>query len=284
MDPSIQQPIHDAVQQGLDSLPLSTHSLVLAAFIAGAVMWLFGRHILRMTFVLIGMAAGGLAASLLLPALQIGVPPVVGIIIGAALGGVLSFVVFRVTVALWLGALGAILGVSICALVIGFSMPEPPTGPLLGDELLLEGVPLVDSTPAETDENSGFDGPPLELPDAATLADERIRAFVDHLVQEARTAWSSIPSDQRLKLVSSALLGLSLGAIIGFIAPKRSSAALTACVGSAVIIGSGLWLASAAGLEPPRIPLAVWAMVWIVLSALGMKVQLMGSRRKADND
>lgn len=284
MDPGIKQPIHDAVQQGLDSLPLSTHSLVLAALVAGAVMWLFGRHILRITFVLIGMASGGLAASFLLPALQIGVPPLVGIILGAALGGVLSFVVFRVTVAMWLGAVGAVLAVSLCAMIIGFSMPEPSTGPLHGDDLLLDGVPLVDTDSSYDDDPSEFEGPPLENTDAATLADERIRAFVDHLIQEARTAWSSIPADERLKLVSSALIGLSLGAIIGFFAPKRSSAALSSCVGSAVIIGSGLWLATAAGLEPPRLPLAVWAMVWIVLSALGMKVQLMGSRRKADND
>lgn len=113
---------------------------------------------------------------------------------------------------------------------------------------------------------------------------ERVRAFAGHLGDEASRMWRGIPGEDRLKLVSSTLLGLGLGGVLGFFAPKRSAAILTATIGSAVVMASALWLASAVAIDAPRLPIPVYVLVWIVLSAVGMKVQFMGHKKPADND
>lgn len=285
MDPALQQPIQDAISRGLDTLPISAHSMVVAALMGGIVMWLAGRHVLRLAFILIGMAGGALAAHLLLPLISTGIPVALAIFIGAAIGGVLSFFAFRLAIASWLAIIGSALATGVCVIVVGITMPPPSTDPLTHDQLLLPDVPLQDDARDPL-------GPPAPLdPDAAqTLTDaeraamQRVRDFARHLGSEARRMWQDVPANDRLTLVSSALLGAGLGAIIGFFAPKRSSAVLTATIGAAVVMASGVWLASAASIEMPRLPIPVYALVWIVLSGVGMKVQFMGHRKPADND
>ncbi len=283
MDPSIQQPIQDAVQRGLDTLPFSTHAVVVAAMLAGVVMWLAGRHVLRMAFVIVGMAGGALAAHLLLPLVSTGIPVVAAIVIGAAFGGVVSFVAFRFAIAMWLALIGASLGAGVCVVVVGITMPKPAEDPLSLEEMFLSGVPIEGE--AIADEIIGV-GPPApdELSPSEERAMERVRAFAGHLGDEASRMWREIPGEDRLKLVSSTLLGLGLGGVLGFFAPKRSAAILTATIGSAVVMASALWLASAVAIEAPRLPIPVYVMVWIVLSAVGMKVQFMGHKKPADND
>lgn len=283
MDPNIQQPIQEVVRQGLESLPFSTHSVVVAAMLAGVVMWLAGRHVLRMAFVLLGMAGGALAAHLLLPLISTGIPVAAAIVIGAAFGGVVSFVAFRFAIAMWFAMIGAALGAGVCIVIVGISMPKPAEEPLSLEEMFLSGVPIEGE--ALTDEIEGV-GPPApdELSPSEERAMERVRAFAGHLGDEASRMWRGIPGEDRLKLVSSTLLGLGLGGVLGFFAPKRSAAILTATIGSAVVMASALWLASAVAIDAPRLPIPVYVLVWIVLSAVGMKVQFMGHKKPADND
>ena len=40
----------------------------------------------------------------------------------------------------------------------------------------------------------------------------------------------------------------------------------------------------AVAIDAPRLPIPVYVLVWIVLSAVGMKVQFMGHKKPADND
>ncbi|MEZ6211067.1 MAG: hypothetical protein R3B46_07465 [Phycisphaerales bacterium] len=283
MDPSIQQPIQEAVRQGLESLPFSTHSVVVAAMLSGVVMWLAGRHVLRMAFVLLGMAGGALAAHLLVPLVSTGIPVAAAIVIGAAFGGVVSFVAFRFAIAMWLAMIGAALGAGVCIVVGGISMPKPAEEPLSLEEMFLSGVPIEGEAPA--DEIEGVGPPaPEHLSPSEERAMERVRAFAGHLGDEASRMWLEIPGEDRLKLVSSTLLGLGLGGVLGFFAPKRSAAILTATIGSAVVMASALWLASAVAIDAPRLPIPVYVLVWIVLSAVGMKVQFMGHKKPADND
>lgn len=295
MDPALQQPIHDAVQQGLDSLPVSAHSMVVAALMGGVVMWLAGRHVLRLAFVLVGMAGGALTAHLLLPLVSTAIPPIAAIILGALLGGILSFFAFRVAIAIWLALIGSVLATGICIVVVGISMPEPPETPLTLDEMLLPGIPLEEDEPdplfpLELPNDDAESDDALEpetiqpMTDAERAAMERVRDFARHLADEGRRMWNDIPSSDRLKLVSSTLLGFAGGALLGFFAPKRSAAILTATIGAAVVMASGVWLASAASIEPPKLPIPVYVLVWIVLSAVGMKVQFMGHKKPADND
>ncbi|MCA9307598.1 MAG: hypothetical protein KDA16_13790, partial [Phycisphaerales bacterium] len=168
MDPSIQQPIQEAVRQGLESLPFSTHSVVVAAMLSGVVMWLAGRHVLRMAFVLLGMAGGALAAHLLVPLVSTGIPVAAAIVIGAAFGGVVSFVAFRFAIAMWLAMIGAALGAGVCIVVVGISMPKPAEEPLSLEEMFLSGVPIEGEAPA--DEIEGV-GPPA--PDELSPSEER---------------------------------------------------------------------------------------------------------------
>lgn len=283
MDPSLQQPIQDAVQQGLDSLPFSMHSVVVAAMLAGIVMWLAGRHVLRMAFVLVGMTGGALAGHLLIPLVSTGVPVVAAIVVGAAFGGVLSFVAFRFAIAVWLAMIGSALGAGVCIVVVGISMPAPPEQPLTLEEMFLTDVP-IEGEPMEEALDELGPPEPERLTATEKEAMERVRAFGAHLGDEAGRMWREIPGEDRMKLVSSTLLGLGLGGVLGFFAPKRSAAILTATIGSAVVMASALWLASAAAIEAPRLPIPVYVLVWIVLSAVGMKVQFMGRKKPADND
>ena len=112
------------------------------------------------------------------------------------------------------------------------------------------------------------------------------RMFLERLSDQALEVWTQMGSSEQMVLVGSTLLGAAGGLLLGLVAPRRSSRFVSALAGSAVCLGSAVWLAHA--LQVPgreilhRSPMG-WVVIWIAVASVGVLLQIRtGSRVTAD--
>jgi hypothetical protein len=104
------------VLEALQALPIGMHVTIGVGLIAGLMLWLFGRRVIRPVFVVVGMAAGAgigllLTPTLGLPAIGPLAPPYVGLAAGSVVGLIAAAILFRMTMAVAAAAVLAIAGV-----------------------------------------------------------------------------------------------------------------------------------------------------------------------------
>ncbi len=85
------------------------------------------------------------------------------------------------------------------------------------------------------------------------------------------------PDREKLIILSAGFAGFAFGLLVGVMMPKRTTALVTSLSGSAVCIGATSALLTArTGQRPDFLDQSaiIWAIVWVILTALGLMVQL----------
>ncbi|MBY0307251.1 MAG: hypothetical protein K2Q09_00775 [Phycisphaerales bacterium] len=111
----------------LADLPWLVQVPVALALVAGLVLWLAGRRLLRPVTIMVGLGVGGLIGFLVLPVVLpgLGLSPYLGLIAGAASGLTTALLLYQVATAVTFGsALGAGCGIAAAA-VLGTALTLP---------------------------------------------------------------------------------------------------------------------------------------------------------------
>lgn len=328
----------DRLVQGIQNLPWGVHGVIALAFVAGLVLWLFGRQVLKPVVAMLGTAFGAAAGFVLIPlwAEGTGVSPYVGLAAGSAIGLILSLMLYSLFTAVTFGSvMGGGFGLVAAALVgtplalpaaagvetVWVQPDEPGTGLGGGEQpiRLPDPEPEVDpipdpmhpdAPPARTPvpkatkpapkpagpvvpakppaAPSGTAGGIAPSPTAASerivitdksTASERAVAFYQALRDDVSASWARVPANGKMWIVGSAVVGLGAGTVLGLMLPLWAAGAITALVGAAVWVPSGVWLAHAASIPGhERLSLSPigWTIVWIAAALVGMAIQWKG--------
>ncbi|MBL8764410.1 MAG: hypothetical protein JNM07_09095 [Phycisphaerae bacterium] len=254
----------------VQALPWGVHGVAAAAMIAGLILWLKGRVVLKPMLVLLAATLGAAGGYFVFPVspLKDTVSPHTGLGIGLVLGAVLGLALYRFAMAVSLGVVSA---VAASLVALAFTVPEG------------ESVSPIDLDQGREMVNRASDAGVAVGQDAT--ASDRVRAFIETISAELRSSWEAIPTGRRLILAGAAAGGLLLGLAGGLLLPAWGASAVTAMFGSAIWIPNLLWLARATGIP---IPAALefgprgWLTVWAAVSLAGMAMQWRGllKRRK----
>lgn len=274
----------DQTAQAFQGLPWGVHALVGAGAIAGIILWLAGRKVLKPTIVLLFALAGGAGALMLVPRVSFAqeAPELTWVAVGLAAGAVLGLALFRFAMAVALGAvlgLAAPLGAAVALEVTPAAPSEERFAAAWG--IASPGWERGDHTGGDTGSGEGDTAPEhAEQPES----DDRIRQAATLAGDELDAQWEGLPARDQAVLAGAAVGGAMLGVLLGLVMPVWASGAVSALLGPAVWLPSGVWLADAMAVPGrevlERTPVE-WLCIWGVLAAVGLVVQWTGLLRRA---
>jgi len=268
------QSVIDAVR----SVILNAHGATVLTLIAGLILWLAGRKVLKPVVAIAGAGLGGILGSSMAPSMGLGnvhgVPSdAIGLMVGAILGIIAAVAVFRIAVAATAAGTVSLAGLVVAAAVMQFTpgADRRPDNPLLVHQTAAASVTAIPAL--------AQDGPTPPSPAG------RVQDFVGNSLDQALAIWEQYPPQDRLILAAAGLIGAGIGLAIGMMMPKKAVAAGTA------IIGPALWIPSAISLvETFRLPghdwvsnatPAAWAGAWFMAALIGYLFQAGGANKPA---
>lgn len=291
------------------SLPAGGSVPLGVALLAGILLWIMGARVIKPVFFLFGLAIGGFVGTTLLPitgmpSIPLGdmsiSPSLVGLLSGGIIGSLCALAMFRLVIAFTSAFAFAAAGVVGALLFLHFN-------PTLGDgDASAAETALVESGEQE----SGFttslnetisreaaersvdmldeDNKVLDEETKQQLKDaaERSRAFISQMWDTVSEEFERRPARDKMIAFSSGFAGLAFGLLIGVMMPKRTTALVTSLFGSAVCMGSVSALLTARSGEQPQYlqqSAVVWAIVWVVLTVIGLMIQLGFLTKRANN-
>jgi len=269
------------------SLPPSAHALLAGGVLVGVILWLFGRRLLRVGFVLAGGAAGAVVAYFAAPALGIGADPVIAGGAGALAGAILGGLVFRVSVA---AAAGSLVGAMAVACAVALA-PHTQADLRAAADAPLDWSGVIGPSLEWKFEPEPFDLGELAPEFAARTSDpaEQVRAFVDSLAEEIRPRWNELPTTTRMRITSAGVVGFLLGMASGLFWPKRAAGVISGFLGPAIFLPCAALLAlspdSPFPLPSVQSPLSsplIWLGAWFALGLVGTALQWTRRRPEAD--
>ncbi len=299
--------------QDLADLPPLAHAPIALALIAGFLLWIVGGRLIKPAFAAMGIVLGGLGGFLLLPQISgeqvLEMPsPYAGLIFGGLSGLILSIVIFRTAVGIaaagafsLVGLLGGLAFLQVQPMIedsaetpLEVEVDERANALATDSSTFLDGLrDTLDQSTIEhaeqiredilTTGQGSFESLDGDTQTVMRSAYEQARGFFSALITQGRERWNATGVDERMILMGAAILGAAGGLLIGFVAPKRSSAVVSALCGSAIWLASAVWLMHA--FEAPgrefmqRSPL-VWVLVWLGVALLGVVLQMKSRRAK----
>lgn len=303
MLPTLLTTNHAALTLGAQqSLPEGGTVPLAVALIAGIVLWLFGAKLVKPVFFVFGFAIGGFVGATVLPLtglppIEIGsitlTPGITGLIAGAIIGSLIALAMFRIVITMTAAFAFAVAGLLGAMVFLHFN--PTPTDPNAIDESSLALSETIDDTNERVFEDAlnreaanraidalndqSTDDPFIDSDTKQELLDaaERSRAFVQRSVNKVNRQLESMPARDKMIAFSSMFAGLALGLLVGVTMPTRTAALVTALLGSAVWIGAGVALLTANNGTLPEFlhrSAVVWAAAWIVITLVGLVVQL----------
>lgn len=270
------------------------------ALMGGLLLWLVGSRVIKPVFFLFGLAIGAFVGTTILPLTGLptfhpgGItftPGVTGLITGGILGSLVSLAMFRLVIAMTSALAFAAAGVLGAMVFLHFNPTvlegEPTDAEMamiesgdtvagittsLNDTITREAaeraVDLLDQDEKILDEETK-----QQLKDAAT----RSKDFVSHMYETVMADLEQRPTRDKLIATSAGFAGLAFGLLVGVVMPKRTTALVTALFGSAACMASATALLTARSGQRPEFlnqSAVVWAGVWVVLTVVGLMVQL----------
>jgi hypothetical protein len=303
-------------QVDLAGLPWGAYVIPLGVLIAGLVLWISGRKVLKpITVVVFGLIGATIGYVIVgpMPAAA-GIAPVWAWTLGfSAIGLIIGSLVFRFAMGLGLGLTLAAAGVLIAAVVTG-----PPANPPANDpattaltsmtdpiaRLQAEGLALRDRLIVRLNQakllaTTDASGQPAKAPDALAPgapttppdqtdaarrfvndAQDHAAAFAQALWEEGKGAWNMRSPTQRLAMLVAAGVGFIVGTWLGVGVPKWAAGAVTALAGAALWLSAGAWLVTSAGLPGAQrveaFTAGQWLVIWGAVAVLGMALQWSG--------
>ena len=289
MNPETLDHVNEIVA-AIQNHPLWAHAGLFTLLIAGAMLWIAGRRVLKPTFAVLGALAGGFLGNAIVPGMGIdsmfGLSGgMAGAAVGGALGALAAILIFRVAI----GVLAAIVvsGLAILAASIFIQTSEPP--PSVTDAPS-ESALVEPENSLDEDSSTWRDG----LRDDVTQGAKDIAAgekeagqFVTDLYRGLKAElWDPLEAGDKMLLTSSGLAGFVGGLALGVFAPKKTTALVTA------FAGAGMWLPAlyflSQSLDLPgkamfeRKPIE-WLAIWLVISMTGLFIQWQGLKKKDES-
>ncbi|MBL8760257.1 MAG: hypothetical protein JNL50_03060 [Phycisphaerae bacterium] len=304
MNPSTAHPpvwLQDAAQNAA-STPIAGWALALVGVLVGLSLWAVGGKVCRAMIGTAGLALGGFAGANVGPEIgalhSIPIPPVLsGMVGGGAVGLMLGLAAFRFVV----GAAGAAALAGVGALAVAASLAGQPgaLGEPLGtidpvrthvDSIVGEYQRALNSSAYSANDpriNTSMGSAPAgSILALATSRDWR--AVGDSMSKDLEARWASMPMRSRSGIAGGAFSAGVLGLLLGFLAPKRSAALITAILGSGLVLVSGGSLVSIFSADLPASVTSVlhaeprhWLVAWGALSLLGVGAQWHTLKRPA---
>ncbi|MCE9590579.1 MAG: hypothetical protein K8S99_08665 [Planctomycetes bacterium] len=191
--------------------------------IVGLVLWLFGRRLTKPLCILLGTAAGALAGFVLADQLKIsssGIAIYLMCVVGAAVGVLVSWLLFRLWMALTLGILMAVL--------LGYGMPGVMR-PWLNDG----GRPPI---PHEAASYDGSVGAALTQSNEEAAVIDQAVVVVRRVTEAVRNWWAYLSPRGRQLAVAAGLIGLFHGLILGIWKPLIAASLQTAFAGALLLV------------------------------------------------
>ena len=277
------------------------------ALMAGLLLWLVGARVIKPVFFLFGLAIGAFVGTTILPLTGLPTfhpggftltPGITGLLAGGLIGSLVSLAMFRLVIAITSSMAFAAAGV-VGALI--FLSANPPQTDDLSDTeaaLVESGEDTADTLAGiktslnetindsinreaaeeafdrlDEDGNILNDDAKQQIKDAAT----RSKEFIEHMYNTIQADLAQRPDREKLIILSAGFAGFAFGLLVGVMMPKRTTALVTSLSGSAVCIGATSALLTArTGQRPDFLDQSaiIWAIVWVILTALGLMVQL----------
>jgi hypothetical protein len=277
------------------------------ALVAGVVLWLYGSRLIKPIFGVLGIAIGALIGVVLPPAVgidQIGDVSgwVVGLGLGAVVGLVVAMVLLKIGITFTAGLAFAIAGFMGALVFLQYNPAPPGTA----------DRPMAIDTPSRPTDNAGqplfrnmlsgqlaslsqlVETEPETSEERILLMAARVRAVLSESQRFVAEQWQALAVRDRTILLGATTTALALGLLAGLFVPRRSSALVTALLGSAIwlvalswLIEGVPWLGFARGAIEARTP-TFWAIVWGIASTIGFVAQVgglaRGGRKKNDDN
>ncbi len=304
VNPTTAQPpvwLQDAASSAV-STPIAGWALGVVGVLVGLSLWAVGGKLCRAMVATAGLLLGGAAGASIGPEIgplqNIPIPPVLtGMVGGGAVGLLLGLAAFRFVV----GAAGATALAGVGALAVAASLAGQPgaLGEPLGttdpvrahvDSIVAEYQrALNDSTYSASDPRINTSMGSAPKGSVLALATSRDwKAVGDTMSKDLEARWASMPARSRSGIIGGALSAGVLGLLLGFLAPKRSAALITAILGSGLVLASGGSLVNIFSADLPAGVTSVlnaephhWLIAWGVLSLLGVAAQWHTLKRPA---
>lgn len=270
--------------------PLWAHAGLVTLLVAGAMLWIAGRRVLKPTFVVLGALAGGFLGNAIVPGMGIqGMFGLSGGMAGAAVGGALgalaAILVFRVAIGVLAATVVSGLAVLAASIFIQTSEPAPQEFRDRSDAALVEPETSLDE-----DSSSWQEGLRDELKQGArdiAAGEKKPGQFVTDLYKGLKAElWDPLDGGDKVLLTSSGLAGFVAGLALGVFAPRKTTALVTAFAGAGMWLPAIYFLSQSLDLRGKamfeRTPVE-WLAIWLVISLTGLFIQWKGLKKKDES-
>jgi hypothetical protein len=270
---------HLLLQTRIADLPPAAHVVVALALALGLLLWVFGNRLLKPLFGLLTGLLGALAGLFLFPALLpselLGaLSPYIGLGVGGILGLALGILLFRFAIAIGMGSVAGVAAV----LITGILLHSPEMNRMTAAARI-----TLPQTPALREAEQLRRITREDLREAAAPVESRVRDFLREKSEELTGAWREVPHGVQVRLVVAGVTAAMGGLLIGLLMPRRSAAACSALLGTAIWLPAFGWLLHATespGREMLAQPALIWLILWLTLAALGFAIQVATIRRR----
>jgi VIT1/CCC1 family predicted Fe2+/Mn2+ transporter len=292
------------------SLPQGGSVPLGVALMAGLLLWIMGARVIKPVFFLFGLAIGGFVGTTLMPLIGFpsfdvgGItisPSVVGLVCGGIIGALCALAMFRLVIAMTSACAFAVAGVVGAMIFLHYNPTTLDGDPSETEAALVESgedavngltnslseditreaaersVDMLDQNGNILDEDTK-----QQLLDAA----ERSRQFLSDLGSAISQELDQRPTRDKMIGFSAGFAGFAFGLLIGVVLPKRTTALVTSLFGSAVCMASTSALLTASNGQRPEYlnqSATVLAIVWVLLTGIGLMIQLGFITRKTNN-
>ena len=290
--------------QSIQNMPLAGIVPAFALLIAGLVLWLAGKRVLRGAFILMGLLIGAMIGLLIDIDGQSGMPGwVLPTLCGVGMSMFAAFT-YRLAAAVMMAiVLG--LACSLSVIAVNEFQVQRGSGLSADGDAMINVDDSISAWIEEHDDPTAREQAKAALQDAreqvTTRLDDLASKYglqnetaagieharsVGHAVAESiRQRWASTPKRLKPMVSLSAIVGALTGLIIGLIMRRFSDCAVTAMVGAAVWLSAlhviAIRLGAPDGPWFPRSTL-VWLGVWLAVAVIGLTVQWTRKQSHAD--
>lgn len=277
-------------------LPLWVDGVFVLLAIWGLMLWLSGRRIVKLSFTFIGLLSGAAAGAAIMHAVRPESSVLLGVIIGSVAGVVISWVAFRLWMALVL-AIVAFLLAPWCVAAWQGTEPINPAKPIEDvsrqivheqvaqvQEAVRGALPLDLTNPQAPSETPG-DPDDEKADEPARSVGDILRETVDRYRQAWAAWWGELGLAARWSLVGVGAIAAACAFAFGLVFPNLGASTVSALAGSVMVLTAlgrlGTRYLPGVVEYLPTSPRAM--LIAVALAAgLGVLIQWIFSRKSAD--
>jgi hypothetical protein len=198
----------------------------------GLVLWLFGRHLIRPFFGILGLIDGGIFGLLLATRVFTSYPVMLFVIAGAVLGAVTAWSMYR----LGMGVVLAVTTAVVAPIVVVSVMGAPQ--PALGEPIKHAISEIAAATSIPEDATTNENGQTVLKPGSAPpLMTDSVNKAIDDVRSAFSDWWSKLPGSVSSIVLAAVVIGAINGVVLGTMVPGLASAFVASLLGVLLMAG-----------------------------------------------